>query len=156
MPRHSGPTRSRSPALAVISERLRGAGVDAHGAGSAALGGSLDALPSDDGGRARDADLGEIQVDVPPAEIEQLAATGAGVRGQRPGPNARRTSTAAPDDCPRIVLISMGDWQLAAYLAAGAFAKAWMAWRKVSQLAEDGTSCNPSEEGYFVVVVVVA
>ena len=37
-------------ALAVISEHLRGAGVDADGAGSAALGGSLDALPSDDGG----------------------------------------------------------------------------------------------------------
>lgn len=56
---------------------------------------------------------------------------------------------AAPDDCPRIVLISMGDWQLAEDLAADAFTKAWMAWRKVSQLAEGGTSCNPSERGLF-------
>ena len=68
-------------ALAVISEHLHGAGVDADDAGSAALSGSLDALPSDDGGRAGDADLGEVQVDVVPAEVEQLAATGAGIGG---------------------------------------------------------------------------
>lgn len=47
------------------------------------------------------------------------------------------------DDCPRIVLISMRDWQL----AADAFTKARMTWRKVSLLAEGGTSCNPSERG---------
>jgi DNA-directed RNA polymerase specialized sigma24 family protein len=31
---------------------------------------------------------------------------------------------AARDDCPRIVLISMGDWQLAEDLAADVFTKA--------------------------------
>jgi hypothetical protein len=41
--------------------------------------------------------------------------------------------------------ISMGDWQLAEDLAADAVTKAWTAWRKVSQLAEGGTSCNLSE-----------
>jgi DNA-directed RNA polymerase specialized sigma24 family protein len=38
---------------------------------------------------------------------------------------------AARDDYLRIVLICMGDWQLAEDLAAEAFIKAWMAWRKV-------------------------
>ena len=38
--------------------------------------------PPDDGGRARDADLAQVQVDVPPAEVEQFAATGAGVCGE--------------------------------------------------------------------------
>lgn len=69
-------------ALAVISKYLHGFGVDADGAGPAALGRSLDALPPDDGGRARDADLAQVQVDVPPAEVEQFAATGAGVCGE--------------------------------------------------------------------------
>jgi hypothetical protein len=68
--------------LAVISKYLHGFGVDADGAGPAALGRSLDALPPDDGGRARDADLAQVQVDVPPAEVEQFAATGAGVCGE--------------------------------------------------------------------------
>lgn len=40
---------------------------------------------------------------------------------------------AARDDCLRIVLISVGDRQLAEDLVAEAFTKAWMAWRKVSQ-----------------------
>ena len=56
---------------------------------------------------------------------------------------------AARDECPRIVLISMGNWQLAEDLVADAFTEAWMAWRKVSQLTEGGTSCNPSETGLF-------
>ena len=60
-------------ALAMIPELLHGIGIDADGAGSAALGGSLDALSRDNGGRARDTDLVEVQVDVPPAEVEQLA-----------------------------------------------------------------------------------
>jgi RNA polymerase sigma-70 factor (sigma-E family) len=40
---------------------------------------------------------------------------------------------AARDDCLRIVLISVGDRQLAEDLVAEAFTKAWMSWRKVSQ-----------------------
>jgi hypothetical protein len=36
----------------------------------------------DYGGRARDADLAQVQVDVAPAEIEQFAARGAGVCGE--------------------------------------------------------------------------
>jgi RNA polymerase sigma-70 factor (sigma-E family) len=39
----------------------------------------------------------------------------------------------ARDDCLRIVLINVGDWQLAEDLVAEAFTKAWMAWRKVRQ-----------------------
>ena len=66
-------------ALAVISKYLHGFGVDADGAGPAAVGGSLDALARDDGSRTGDADLGEVQVDVPPAEVEQLALASAGV-----------------------------------------------------------------------------
>jgi RNA polymerase sigma-70 factor (sigma-E family) len=40
---------------------------------------------------------------------------------------------AARDDCLRIVLISVGDRQLAEDLVADAFTKAWMVWRKVRQ-----------------------
>ena len=40
---------------------------------------------------------------------------------------------AARDDCLRVVLISVGDRQLAEDLVAEAFTRAWMAWRKVSQ-----------------------
>jgi RNA polymerase sigma-70 factor (sigma-E family) len=40
---------------------------------------------------------------------------------------------AARDDCLRIVLITVGDRQLAEDLVADAFTKAWMAWRKVRQ-----------------------
>ena len=40
---------------------------------------------------------------------------------------------AARDDCLRIVLISVGDRQLAEDLVADAFTKAWMSWRKVRQ-----------------------
>jgi hypothetical protein len=56
------------PALAVISEYLHGAGVDANDAGPAALGRSLNTLARDDGSRAGDADLAVIQVDVVPVE----------------------------------------------------------------------------------------
>jgi DNA-directed RNA polymerase specialized sigma24 family protein len=56
---------------------------------------------------------------------------------------------AARYDGPRIVLISMEDWQLAEDLAADAFTKAWMVWRKVSRFGESGTSCNPFERGLF-------
>lgn len=38
---------------------------------------------------------------------------------------------AARDNCLRIVLLSVGDLQLAEDLVAEAFTKAWMAWRKV-------------------------
>ena len=40
---------------------------------------------------------------------------------------------AARDNCLRIVLISVGDRQLAEDLVAEAFTGAWVAWRKVSQ-----------------------
>jgi RNA polymerase sigma factor (sigma-70 family) len=39
---------------------------------------------------------------------------------------------SARDDCLRIVLLNVGDRQLAEDLVAEAFAKAWVSWRKVS------------------------
>jgi RNA polymerase sigma-70 factor (sigma-E family) len=39
--------------------------------------------------------------------------------------------TAARDDCLRIVLVSVGDRQLAEDLVAEAFTRAWMSWRTV-------------------------
>jgi RNA polymerase sigma-70 factor (sigma-E family) len=41
--------------------------------------------------------------------------------------------TAARDDCLRIVLVSVGDRQLAEDLVAEAFTRAWMSWRKVRE-----------------------
>lgn len=41
---------------------------------------------------------------------------------------------ASRDDCLRIVLISVGNRQLAEDLVAEAFTKAWMSWRKVRAL----------------------
>lgn len=38
---------------------------------------------------------------------------------------------ASRDDCLRVVLISVGDWQLAEDLVAEAFTRAWASWRKV-------------------------
>jgi RNA polymerase sigma-70 factor (sigma-E family) len=38
---------------------------------------------------------------------------------------------AAKDDCLRIVLVTVGDRQLAEDLVAEAFTRAWMSWRKV-------------------------
>ena len=38
---------------------------------------------------------------------------------------------AAKDDCLRIVLVSVGDRQLAEDLVAEAFTRAWMSWRRV-------------------------
>jgi RNA polymerase sigma-70 factor (sigma-E family) len=43
---------------------------------------------------------------------------------------------AAWDDCLRIVLVSVGNRQLAEDLVADAFTKAWTSWRKVRGLAE--------------------
>jgi DNA-directed RNA polymerase specialized sigma24 family protein len=43
---------------------------------------------------------------------------------------------AARDDCLKIVVISVGDRQLAEDLVAEAFTRAWMSWRKVHRLAE--------------------
>lgn len=40
---------------------------------------------------------------------------------------------AARDDCLQVVLISVGDRQLAEDLVAEAFTRAWMSWRKVRQ-----------------------
>jgi RNA polymerase sigma-70 factor (sigma-E family) len=39
--------------------------------------------------------------------------------------------TSARDDCLRIVVVSVGDRQLAEDLVAEAFTRAWMSWRKV-------------------------
>jgi RNA polymerase sigma-70 factor (sigma-E family) len=39
--------------------------------------------------------------------------------------------TSAKDDCLRVVLVSVGDRQLAEDLVAEAFTRAWMSWRKV-------------------------
>jgi RNA polymerase sigma-70 factor (sigma-E family) len=44
--------------------------------------------------------------------------------------------TAAWDDCLRIVMVSVGNRQLAEDLVAEAFTKSWMSWRKVRGLAE--------------------
>ncbi len=41
--------------------------------------------------------------------------------------------TSAKDDCLRIVLVSVGDRQLAEDLVAEAFTRAWMSWRKVRE-----------------------
>ncbi len=45
---------------------------------------------------------------------------------------------AARDDCLRIVLISVGNRQLAEDLVAEAFVKAWMSWRKEAHLRSHG------------------
>jgi RNA polymerase sigma-70 factor (sigma-E family) len=49
---------------------------------------------------------------------------------------------AARDDCLRIVLISVGDRQLAEDLIADAFTKAWMSWPRVRE--------HPSPRGWVV------
>jgi RNA polymerase sigma-70 factor (sigma-E family) len=41
--------------------------------------------------------------------------------------------TASRDDCLRIVLVNVGDRQLAEDLVAEAFTRAWMSWRKVRE-----------------------
>jgi RNA polymerase sigma-70 factor (sigma-E family) len=41
--------------------------------------------------------------------------------------------TSAADDCLRIVLVSVGDRQLAEDLVAEAFTRAWMSWRTVRE-----------------------
>ena len=41
--------------------------------------------------------------------------------------------TSSRDDCLRIVLVSVGDRQLAEDLVAEAFTRAWMSWRKVRE-----------------------
>jgi RNA polymerase sigma-70 factor (sigma-E family) len=41
--------------------------------------------------------------------------------------------TSARDDCLRIVLVSVGDRELAEDLVAEAFTRAWMSWRKVRE-----------------------
>jgi RNA polymerase sigma-70 factor (sigma-E family) len=41
--------------------------------------------------------------------------------------------TSSRDDCLRIVLVSVGDRQLAEDLVAEAFARAWVSWRKVRE-----------------------
>jgi RNA polymerase sigma factor (sigma-70 family) len=49
---------------------------------------------------------------------------------------------AARDECLRVVLISVGDRQLAEDLVAEAFTKAWMSWQKVRE--------HPAPRGWVV------
>jgi RNA polymerase sigma-70 factor (sigma-E family) len=49
---------------------------------------------------------------------------------------------AARDDCMRVVLVNVGDRQLAEDLVAEAFTKAWMTWRKLRQ--------HPAPRGWIV------
>ena len=49
---------------------------------------------------------------------------------------------AARDDCLRVVLISVGDRQLAEDLVADAFTRAWMSWPKVRE--------HPAPRGWVV------
>jgi hypothetical protein len=58
----------------VRPEYGNGLGADADDPGPAALGGALHPFPVDDGGRAADQDLGLVEVDVLPSEVEQLPA----------------------------------------------------------------------------------
>lgn len=43
----------------------------------------------------------------------------------------RRIYESSRDDCLRIVLLNVGDRQLAEELVAEGFARVWMSWRKV-------------------------
>jgi len=66
----------------VLAQDGHGVTVDADHPGSAALGGSFDALAAYHGGGAAEGDLGCVQVHRLPAEVEQLAAAGAGIGRQ--------------------------------------------------------------------------
>jgi RNA polymerase sigma-70 factor (ECF subfamily) len=50
---------------------------------------------------------------------------------ERKGQEFTEFYTSARDDCLRIVLVSVGDRQLAEDLVAEAFTRAWTSWRKV-------------------------
>ena len=52
--------------------------------------------------------------------------------------------TSAKDDCLRIVLVSVGDRQLAEDLVAEAFTRAWMSWRTVRDHPWPTPACPPS------------
>lgn len=70
------------------------------------------------------------------AGAEQLQGIGLPVRVSGVEQDRREFAefyAAARDNCLRVVLISVGDRQLAEDLVAEAFTKAWMAWRKVRQ-----------------------
>ena len=67
---------------AVLFQYPDGAGVDADSPRRAALGRALGPLAADDGRRAGDPDFRLVQVDVIPAQVEQLAPPGAGVGGE--------------------------------------------------------------------------
>ena len=65
----------------VLAEDGDGLVVNRHDAGPAALGRAVDALARDHGGRPGDGDPLCLQVDIRPAEVEQLAPAGSGVGG---------------------------------------------------------------------------
>ena len=65
----------------VLAQHGDGAVVDGHDAGPPALGGAVDALACDHGRRPGDGDPLCRQVNIRPAEVQQLAPAGSGVRG---------------------------------------------------------------------------
>ena len=67
---------------AVVFEDCHGVAVEADRAGPAALGSAFDALAAHDGSGAAEGDLGRVEVNGLPAELEQFAAPSAGVGGQ--------------------------------------------------------------------------
>ena len=67
-------------AFAVVPEHLDRAGINAHHSRPSALGRALDALAADDSGRARNPDLGAVQVNVFPSEVKQFAPARTRVR----------------------------------------------------------------------------
>jgi len=65
----------------VLSEHGDGLLVDGDGTGPVALGGPVDPLARDHGGRARDGDLLAVETAVGPAQVEHFATPGTGVGG---------------------------------------------------------------------------
>ena len=69
-------------AAKVFTQDDHGVAVDADHPGPATLGGPFHPLAADDGGGTAERDLGGVQVDGVPAQVEQLAPAGAGVGGE--------------------------------------------------------------------------
>src|SRR5262245_49844082 len=67
---------------AVLPEHVDRAGVDADGARSAGLSRAFDPRPANNGRRAGDAHLMSGEIDVAPAQVEQLTAAGTRVGRQ--------------------------------------------------------------------------
>jgi hypothetical protein len=63
----------------VLTQDNDSLAVDADDSGPAAFGCSLDSLALHHGGRSGEGDLSRVEIDRSPAEVEQLAAPGAGI-----------------------------------------------------------------------------